>query len=145
MSVGYGSPNLSLRKFLWQDLNGNLLTQEAPWIVLDDFNAVARMEETSNTKKLDRQRSAASTEWIFENELVDMGFTGPMFTRTRGNSSSTFEGARLDRALCNTEWQLKFPRTLVFNFPKLHSDHSPVLVRIEIFSVSRSSCSKPGG
>ena len=46
------------------------------------------------------------------------------------SSRWTFKGARLDRALCNTEWSLQFPHAKVTILPKLHSNHSPVHVLI---------------
>jgi hypothetical protein len=42
--------------------------------------------------------------WIDECKLLDMGFKGPRYTWHR---NGTYE--RLDRGLCNTEWQMKFP------------------------------------
>ena len=35
-------------------------------------------------------------DWIFNQGLIDLGFTRPKFTWTRGQFSETFKGARLD-------------------------------------------------
>ena len=68
-------------------------------------------------------------KWIFEHELIDIGFIGPKFMWIRGISTSSFKGARLDRALCNV-WSILFLEAKINIFPKLNSDHSPIFIRI---------------
>ena len=59
-----------------------------------------------------------------------MGYSGPGSTWTRGNIARTFTRARLDRALCNTEWRTRFDNASVHHLPKQSSDHTPILVRL---------------
>ena len=42
-SVVYGSPNVSLRKFLWMDLNRQAVDLQAPWLAAGDFNSVTKL------------------------------------------------------------------------------------------------------
>ena len=51
--------------------------------------------------------------------------------KTRDLYTSTFKGARLDRALCNVDWKLKFEGELVSHLPNLNSDHFPLLVTLD--------------
>ena len=60
-----------------------------------------------------------------------MGFTGPRFTWSRGIDTETFEGARLDRALCNMAWRLLFDSASVHHIPKLKSVHTPILTKLQ--------------
>ena len=101
LSVVYGSPHSSLRKFLWKDLRKGNLDLTYPRLIIGDFNSFTAAEEVSNPGKLDKRRCTGFLEWIHEHELIDMGFTGPRFTWSRGVDTKTFKGARLDRALCN--------------------------------------------
>ena len=55
---------------------------------------------------------------------MDLHFKGPCFTWSRG---SLFK--RLDRAICNDQWNVSFMEASVLHLPKLHSDHRPILVR----------------
>ena len=101
-----------------------------PWMVIGDFNSVISMEETMSTKKLDQRRCSDFINWISEQGLLDMGYTGPRFTLTRWAFAKTFQGARLDRALCNPEWRVRFPLARVEILPKMNSDHSLILIHL---------------
>ena len=70
----YGSLGRSLRKFLWADLNHQLVLQGCPWLTIGDVNSITSLEEVSNNNKLEQGRSASFSRWIFENKLVDIGF-----------------------------------------------------------------------
>ena len=71
-----------------------------------------------------------------------MGYSSPKFTWMRGLSPSTRKKARLDRALCNTEWRVKFQEGVVRHLLQACSDHSPLLISTGGFSPSALS-SKP--
>lgn len=58
--------------------------------------------------------------------LVDLNFSGPRFTWSRGNNIDTFMGARIDRAIGNLDWSLSFPNATVQHLPRVHSDHCPI-------------------
>ena len=118
-------------KFLWQDLNKSLTSLTDPWMVVGNFDSVTRMEELSNSRKLDQQRCTAFSNWIIDNGLLDMGYSGPKFTWTRRKHYSTFQVVRLDITLFSLEWSIQFPNSQVTNLPKMHSDHSPILVRVQ--------------
>lgn len=55
--------------------------------------------------------------------LLDLGFNGEPFTWVRGATRK-----RLDRAISNLEWRLRFPDTDISHLPKLKFDHSPILM-----------------
>ena len=130
LSIIYGSQNHNLRKFLWHDLNQNVIEDKVPWIAVGDFNSVSSLDETSNPLTVDQRRSLGFNSWIFYHGLFYLGYSRPKCSWTRGNSPHTFKGALLDRALCNTEWSLYFPHARVEILPKLHSDHSLVLINL---------------
>ncbi|TYH52731.1 hypothetical protein ES332_D09G048400v1 [Gossypium tomentosum] len=62
-------------------------------------------------------------EFIFNNGLRDLGYSGPKFMWSKG-----FLSQRLDRAICNSEWDSFAPNCLVHNLYRLESNHKPVLV-----------------
>ncbi|XP_019180350.1 PREDICTED: uncharacterized protein LOC109175534 [Ipomoea nil] len=141
MSAVYGSPNLSLRKRLFSDLSGHHFYPQGSWLSFGDFNSVTSSNEVSNTEAFTASRCSDFNEWIFREGLVDLGFTGPSFTWTRGIDTPTFKGARLDRALCNVEWSLRFPNTTVNHLPRIRSNHSPLLISTASSSLRKSSYS----
>ncbi|XP_075508178.1 uncharacterized protein LOC142545090 [Primulina tabacum] len=109
LSIVYGSPNATLRKRLWNDLTKEKLNIEGPWVSLGDFNSVITEHEISTTGGVAYCRSAGFADWMFNQGLLDLGFTGSRFTWKRGNNSNTFKGARLDRGVCTIEWREMFP------------------------------------
>ncbi|XP_019173717.1 PREDICTED: uncharacterized protein LOC109169292 [Ipomoea nil] len=53
---------------------------------------------------------------------------GSRFTWMRGLNSESFKGARLDRALSNIQWRMRFPNAMIHHLPIVGSDHSPLLL-----------------
>ena len=74
------------------------------------------------------RRCSRFKHWIENIGLIDLGFFGPKFTWARGLHPATRKEARLDRALCNTEWRLKFQEGAVRHLIRACSDHSPLLI-----------------
>lgn len=71
LSIVYASPNSTKRKFLWDDLKRT--QREGPWCTIGDFNVVLHSEE----RALPRQVSSQFADWVNEEGLIDIGFTGP--------------------------------------------------------------------
>ena len=53
----YGSPNHSLLKNLWRDLNQKNMVLDEPWVIAGDFNSVTSVDEISNPDLMDQRRS----------------------------------------------------------------------------------------
>ncbi|XP_031120966.1 uncharacterized protein LOC116024205 [Ipomoea triloba] len=130
VSFVYGSPSHYLRNKLWNNLSIDHLPLNEEWLSVGDYNAVTCMEDVSNPDNFHNHRCSGMRQWIFKEGLIDIGFLGARFTWTRGRESSTFSGARLDRALCNTPWVMKHPGTKVTHMARICSDHSPLLIEI---------------
>ena len=64
-------------------------------------------------------------KWFHDNQLIDLHFKGPCFSWSR---RSLFK--RLDRAICNNQWNASFTEASVLHLLKFHSDHCPILVTI---------------
>ncbi|XP_031091113.1 uncharacterized protein LOC115996111 [Ipomoea triloba] len=131
----YGSPSLHLRNKLWDDLGRHKRGIDGPWLVLGDFNAVSCREEVSNPTSFSDSRF---NKWLDTKGLVDVGFTSPKFTWTRGNSVETFKGVWLDRAVCSTDFLDIFPGIHAHHLVSSHSNHVCLLVRLEQNTRTRS-------
>lgn len=105
-----------------------MIHPSVPWIAVSDLNAVLNIDEVSNTNSLNQRKHAGFQEWIDAHNLIDLGFTGPRFTWTKGNATNTFKVTKLDRALCDPVWRTKFDKAKAIHLPKLCSDHSPLLL-----------------
>lgn len=126
----YASPTPHLRRKIWSTLKPERFGGRKPWIAVGDFNSVSSAEEVSNRDTFALHRNANFNHWIFQEGLIDMGYSGARFTWMRGKSSESFKGARLDRALGSTKWMDTFPDTSIIHLPMFSSDHSPIKVVI---------------
>ncbi|XP_019177832.1 PREDICTED: uncharacterized protein LOC109173030 [Ipomoea nil] len=131
MTVVYGSPDHSLRRKLFEDLSGDRFDPQGPWLTVGDFNSVTCKEEVSNSESYSHTRCSQFNNWIHSERLIDLGYTGSSFTWMRGVDKPSFKAARLDRALSNIEWKLRFPNAEVQHLPMINSDHSPLLLNTD--------------
>lgn len=124
----YASPDPSRRQELWKELEEFAQSHKKPWLLAGDFNETQfRWERNSSCSETPR-RSRQFNHWVKNNQLLEIEFSGPSHTWARGNSVDTRQSARLDRALCNTEWGLRFESARVKHLPALQSDHCPLLI-----------------
>ncbi|XP_021766594.1 uncharacterized protein LOC110731050 [Chenopodium quinoa] len=124
----YASPDPTKRNELWQELQNFANQHSKPWLLAGDFNETRFAWERSSSCHETTRRMALFNEWVQDMELLEVEFNDPSHTWARGNSISTRTSARLDRALCNGEWSLKFANAASKNLPAVRSDHCPVLI-----------------
>jgi len=124
----YASPQENSRQSLWQQLNEFSLSHSQPWLLAGDFNETKSMMERKNCSIDLLRRCNYFGNWIEASALIDLGFTGPPFTWSRGLNPDTKKYARLDRGLCNQEWRLLFEEARVLHLIQNQSDHCPILI-----------------
>ncbi|XP_010687131.1 uncharacterized protein LOC104901277 [Beta vulgaris subsp. vulgaris] len=134
-SAVYASPDSTLRKELWRELEKIKEDYAGPWLLAGDFNKTMTMSERNGVESSEMVRRCRSfSNWVNNNELIDLDCSGPSHTWFRGNSSETFKSARLDRGLVNEEWRLRFNEGAVRNLPKAASDHCPIIISTNGFA-----------
>lgn len=69
---------------------------------------------------------------IEECEFIDLGALGSKFTWERTISDHKIVAKRLDKALGDVSWRLRFPEAYVEHLARVYSNHCPVLVRCKI-------------
>lgn len=126
VTVVYASPNSTGRHALWYHLNSIAESMHDPWIVGGDFNSILYIEEKRGGSSLSTSICPNFNSWFHANHIVDLQFSGPSYIWTRENLSK-----RLDHAMSNQEWLLKFNNYSVTHLPRVESDHMPILVRFE--------------
>ncbi|CAN1347905.1 Putative ribonuclease H protein At1g65750 [Linum perenne] len=60
------------------------------------------------------------------NDLTDMGCNGDPFTWFNGRKGTVLIKERLDRALINPDWRIRYDEAQVFHENKIGSDHRPI-------------------
>ncbi|KAJ8437791.1 hypothetical protein Cgig2_013710 [Carnegiea gigantea] len=129
-STIYANPYESQREELWTDMEDFSHTHTTPWLLAGDFNKTRNMEERRNYSEGLQRRCTKFDHWIENNGLMDLGYTGPPFTWNRGSNPATGKSARLDRALCNRQWRLRFEEARVRHLLQNNSDHCPLLISL---------------
>ncbi|KAL5752312.1 hypothetical protein ACOSQ2_022819 [Xanthoceras sorbifolium] len=128
LTIIYASPNISLRKKLWNYLQTIRDYFKGSWMIVGDFNEITcNAEKRGGRAKFSRSGFA---EWIHKDNLMDMGFIGQNFTwmTRRGIGEEIWE--RLDRALCSPDWRLLYGEGFVKHLPRINSDHCPLLMSL---------------
>ncbi|XP_074299645.1 uncharacterized protein LOC141630789 [Silene latifolia] len=108
----YASPDPTNRRELWAELEEFTRVNNRPWLLAGDFNETRSLSERHGSDNNMARRCERFNNWIEDCELIELAFTSPMHTWARGNSVETRQGARLDRALCNSDWSELFEDAL---------------------------------
>lgn len=94
---------MAARNYLWEALRFIVQDIHSPWLVIGDFNAVLYSHERSSGSLGVGNKDKAFRDFVQDVALIDLGFSGLCFTWSKGNSTDTFFGARIDRAICNSD------------------------------------------
>ncbi|XP_074299787.1 uncharacterized protein LOC141630954 [Silene latifolia] len=127
-SAVYASPDPSNRRELWTELENFARVNNQPWLIAGDFNETRSLSERHGGDQNMARRCERFNSWIEDCELIELAFTGPNHTWARGNSMETRQSARLDRALCNSDWGIQFEEAMVRHLPAISSDHCPLFI-----------------
>lgn len=111
LSVVYGSPQERHREDLWNELRSTHGNFAMPWCVVGDFNSVLHPHEKVGGGDFNIRACQRFAHCIFDCNLLDLGYKGPLFTWRSGNLKE-----RLDRALCDSQWQALFLTVLLLIF-----------------------------
>lgn len=70
---------------------------------------------------------------------IDLGFSGPKYTWSNKRVGWANIRERLDRGICNADWQRLFPKAAVRHLTALTSDHNPIILdtHVDICSGNR--------
>ncbi|XP_074318455.1 uncharacterized protein LOC141655267 [Silene latifolia] len=126
-SAVYASPGPSNRRELWSELENFARVNNRSWLIAEDINETRSLSERHGGNQNMARRCDHFNNWIEDCELIELAFTGPNHTWARGNSMETRQSARLDRALCNSDWGIRFEEAMVRHLPAISSDHCSLL------------------
>lgn len=67
-------------------------------------------------------------EMVQASGLNDLGFRGNSYTWANNRKGHAYVVAKLDRALANVNWMDSFDDSILSHFPRLSSDHNPIVL-----------------
>ncbi|PKU60524.1 threonine dehydratase [Dendrobium catenatum] len=126
-SFVYAASSLYNRKALWESLIDFHSLCNLPWLVGGDFNAITCISERRGGSSPSNRSMDDFNNMILSCNLIDIGFVGDKYTWNRGHLWQ-----RLDRVLFNDAWINYFNCTKVQHLTRTLSDHSPLLININI-------------
>lgn len=103
-----------------------------PWFCVGDFNEIGSVLEKQGGAEGSRSRVENFQSVISNCALLDLEFKGNAFTWTNNQAGEACVRERIDRAMANLEWRLKFPCAQVFHEVILGSDHCPLIVNCDV-------------
>lgn len=68
-------------------------------------------------------------DFLHKARLLDLGFVGPKYTWTNCKEIWAIIRTIINRDQANADWINIFPETKVVHFPRLNSDHCPILLK----------------
>ncbi|XP_025617102.1 uncharacterized protein [Arachis hypogaea] len=138
LTAVYASPQEQNRRSLWKELNEIGLNQKGEWLLVGDFNEIADPNEKKGGARTDINACRRFASWIQNTGLIDIGFVGAKFT-WRGPQWNGLERVfkRLDRALSNADWRVRFDEAKLEVLTRRHSDHHPILITLNPFQNQR--------
>ena len=124
----YAKPKKQLHHETWDLLKHLKSRSLAPWLCIGDYNKILASEEKEggHHKPIRLMNNFKST--LLHCGLIDLGFTGNMFTWNNGRGADDFVQLRLDRACAIVEWRSLFPQVRVSHLQAYYSDHVSILL-----------------
>jgi exonuclease III len=133
LSTVYGANHGVDRKRLLQQL---IFIKESfcsiPWLLVGDFNVIRLHHERSSTGMLNCYELDFGA-CIQSIEVVDLPFTGCLYTWSNKQAGDSFVAKKLDRVMASMDWLQRFGNTSVEFLDAGVSDHSPAVIVVEPF------------
>ncbi|CAN1161983.1 hypothetical protein LINPERHAP2_LOCUS24237 [Linum perenne] len=116
------------RRAFWDVLSSLTRDKSQPWMVVGDCNTVCYAHEKQGRNLIRYSSVQPFKDFIDNNSLMDMGCIRNIFIWTNMQQGDDLVKARLDRALCTTEFRVHFENAKVYNEEMIGSDHAPIRV-----------------
>ncbi|KAI9115930.1 hypothetical protein K1719_012860 [Acacia pycnantha] len=139
-SAIYANPNEHRRHELWEMLSSIGSEVNVPWLLAGHFNEIKTPLEQVGGGRVNESRCRRFNTWIQDCNLIDVKANGPFYT-WKGSKWDGLERVfkRLDRCLCNVQWQERFANAEVKVVPRVCSDHHPLVVNLKVVDWGRTA------
>ncbi|KAF4389627.1 hypothetical protein F8388_009760 [Cannabis sativa] len=120
--------NPSPRATFWEARILEILALNHPWVLVGDLNIITGQIDKFGGRSVEAGEGHHLTELMNVTGGVDLGCTGNFFTWSNGRSLPNLVKERLDRAICDPEWIIRYPKAGVKSLVIKESDHAPVML-----------------
>uniref|UniRef100_A0A2N9ID60 Reverse transcriptase domain-containing protein n=1 Tax=Fagus sylvatica TaxID=28930 RepID=A0A2N9ID60_FAGSY len=98
------------------------------WLIIGDLNSIVKKSEKRGGSSSGLSSSSSFLNFVSNTEAIDLGLNGLRFTWSNRREGWANVRERLDRGLCNDDWQRLFPRAGIKHLSAPNSDHSPIIL-----------------
>ena len=97
---------------------------------MGDFNDILNDSEKLGDNKVNMASATAYSDCMSFCNMIDLGFSRPIFTWTNRRDVNGLIQTRIDRCSANSSWTIAYPKANVTHLPRLNSDHCPLLLSL---------------
>ena len=101
LSLIYGSLRFAERNILWENLCFVSTLHNLPWAIVGDFNDVLNDSEKLKGNRVNMTRATAYCDCMSSCNMLDLGFSGPIYTWTNRRDANGLIQTRIDRCWAN--------------------------------------------
>uniref|UniRef100_A0A803NW68 Pectinesterase inhibitor domain-containing protein n=1 Tax=Cannabis sativa TaxID=3483 RepID=A0A803NW68_CANSA len=124
----YGPPSRAARREFWEERTLEVLALNHPWLLMGDLNTILGQHDKVGGREVEESDASDLNDLLDSTGGVDLGCVGNHFTWTNGRCFQDLIKERLDRALCDPEWMMSYPKAGVRALAIKDSDHAPLVV-----------------
>ncbi|PNX96867.1 ribonuclease H, partial [Trifolium pratense] len=125
----YGYPERGRRRQAWDLLRELRDMSESPWCIIGDFNDLLSQEDKRGNHPHPNWLCNGFRNAVSDCDLTDIHLEGYPYTWVKSRGTTSVIEERLDRAMANSAWLMKYPNVRLLNLLTSHSDHSPLLLQ----------------
>uniref|UniRef100_A0A2N9FSP0 CCHC-type domain-containing protein n=1 Tax=Fagus sylvatica TaxID=28930 RepID=A0A2N9FSP0_FAGSY len=132
----HGPPYLAMRRKFWRLMEEIIDSFSRLWMLIGDINSIVTSSEKRGGISNVGGSSKYFTNFVDHVGAIDLGFSGSKYTWSNKRSGWANIRERLDRGICNADWQSMFPKAGVKHLSAPNSDHIPILLDTHLESHS---------
>ncbi|XP_059669365.1 uncharacterized protein LOC132314526 [Cornus florida] len=121
------------RQVLWDDITHcSTIFAASPWLLMGDFNVIPNIGEKHGGSMKWSTAMSDFKDCLQNAELEDLKFCGILYSWSNKSLGDACIAKKLARALVNQKWTSSFPISECNFLTPGISDHSPILVTLDI-------------
>jgi exonuclease III len=128
LNVIRGPPERKMRKGIWSFMESIIKAFSGPWLIIGDFNSICSSEDKRGGNQGENYSANWFKNFMFNTGAIDLDFFGPQFTWSNKREGLANIKERLDRGVCDQDWQSMFPKAGIRHLGAPKSDHRPILL-----------------
>jgi hypothetical protein len=107
---------------------------EGPWLACGDFNETLHQYEHVGPWERSKTQMSLFKDCLSDCGLIDLGYSGPLFTWSNKQDGDDLVRVRLDRAVANGSFMAEYDDCTIENLITTTSDHLAILVKLQSFA-----------